>query len=888
MVTRVESPTSYPLAGFPKEGIEQSISSRFEQQAKQFSDHIAVRAQGEAISYRELDRLANRVARMILAITGGQEEPIALLFDPGVPMVAAILGVLKAGKFFLPLDPISPAAHNAAIMEGAGASHILTDSPNHALAAGLARGSVQATVLDNLAPDLPCEPVDCRVTADSRAYVLYTSGSTGHPKGVLHNHRNIQHAIYQHTHSLRITPSDRVSLVASYGRIAGMTSLWRALLNGATLCIFNLRAEGWGELMRWLAAEEITIYQSVPTLYRHWAKRLTDGCEFPRLRIIHLGGEPVIKQDITLFKQHFSDSCLLLHNLGSTEVSTYRQNFISKQTPLTGTLVPVGYPVEDKDVTLLDESGREVAPGEIGEIVVKSRYLALEYWREPDLTRQSFLPDPCGGLERTFRTGDLGRMSADGCLEHLGRKDRQVKIRGMRVEPAEIEAVLSQEPSVRQAVVVAGPDAGRYNQLIAYIVPTPGTQLSIAAMRNRLRGSLPEHMVPAAFVALDQLPLTPGGKVDLMALPAPVLNVRQSDVPFVAPLTAIEKTIAEIWEEVLGVPGIGLQDRFFDLGGNSLRAMQVASRLQNVLNRVLPLQALFTVATIAEQAAAVEVYLKGALAEDGESEFLAELEAMRDEEAERQLAMLSGKGDGGDQRKSQWQMEGVSKAYLDVRAAIPGTSLEVDVMLKIIRQWRPNLNTALDLGCGDGFLGRTLLEHFPNCHVCFVDFSEPMLDAAREKLGSTDRATIVKADFTNPEWTTQLGGHGSFDLVVSGLSIHHQTDPRKEQLYGEIYELIAPGGIFLNLEQVASATEGTAEINNEFVIDHLHAFYSRAGPGKPRQEVADGFYASAARRENILLPVEVQCAWLRQIGFRDVDCFFKILEHALFGGRKET
>ena len=640
--------------------------------------------------------------------------------------------------------------------------------------------------------------------------------------------------------------------------------------------------------MGWLSAEGITIYQSVPTLYRHWAKALTDENRFPNLRLIHLGGEPVIAQDVQLFKKHFSAGCILLHNLGSTEVSTYRQNFISKASPCADTVVPVGYPVEDKDVSLIDEMGREVGCNEVGEIVVRSRYLAIEYWREPKLTREAFTPAPKGDGEREFRTGDLGRMRSDGCLEHLGRKDRQVKIRGIRIEPAEIEAFLGQAPSVRQAVVVAGKDADGYNQLIAYITTAPGATPSSATLRSYLRERLPEHMVPAAFVMLDQFPLTPGGKIDQKALPAPVLHVRQSDAPFVAPLTVMEKMIAQIWEEVLSVPGIGLQDRFLDLGGNSLRAMQVASRLQNALKTVLPLQSLFTVATIAEQTAAVEAHLKAASAQDDESEFLAELETMTDEEAARQLAVLGENPGGSGQKKSQWQMEGVSKAYLDVRAAIPGTSLELEVMLKIIRQWRPEPITALDMGCGDGFLGRTLLDHFPNCHVCFVDFSAPMLEAAREKLNSTDRAAIIKSDFTNPEWTTDLGGRRSFDLVVSGLSIHHQTDPRKKQLYGEIYDLLAPGGIFLNLEQVASATEATAEIYCEFLIDHLHAFHNGANPGtgKAREEVAAGFYASPARMENILAPVEAQCAWLRQIGFQDVDCFFKILEHALFGGRK--
>ncbi|HEY9608354.1 amino acid adenylation domain-containing protein [Allocoleopsis sp.] len=886
MVTNsvIKSPNSF--VEFSRKDIEQAIFSRFAQQVNLFPNHIAVRTTADQITYKELDSFSNRVAHALIAKCGTHQEPIALLFEPTVQMVAAILGVLKAGKFFLPLDPTSPVTHNRAILERSGASHVLTDTKNLAIAQNLASPAALVVNVDKLDSQLSSSTVGELATADTPAYVLYTSGSTGQPKGVLHNHRNVLHAIRQHTNSLRISSEDRISLVASYGRIAGMTSIWRALLNGATLCMFNLRSEGWEELVHWLSAEGITIYQSVPTLYRHWAKRLTDTAQFPKLRLIHLGGEPVITQDVMLFKKHFSDDCTLLHNLGSTEVSTYRQNFISKDTPLIEAVVPVGYPVEDKDVSLIDEMGHEVGFNEVGEIVVKSRYLAVEYWQEPKLTSEAFVPVPNGNGERVFRTGDLGRMRSDGCLEHMGRKDRQVKIRGIRIEPAEIEAVLGQDPAVQQAVVVAGKDVDGYNQLIGYVIPSPGTRPSSTTLRNSLRQRLPEYMIPAAFVMLDRFPLTPSGKVDQLALPAPSLHVRQSDMPFVAPSSTIEKTITQIWEEVLSVPGIGLQDRFLDLGGNSLRAMQVASRLQNALNRVLPLQSLFTFETIAEQAAAVEKYLEVPSFDNAESQFLAEIEAMGDDEAERLLAMLDEKGEGKERKISQWQMEGVSKAYLDVRSAIPGTSLEVDVMLKIIRQWCPNPRTALDLGCGDGFLGRTLHEHFPDCHVYFVDFSEPMLDAVREKQGATNRATIIKADFTNPEWTAQLGDHSSFDLVVSGLSIHHQTDPRKKQLYHEIYDLITSGGIFLNLEQVASATASVADIYHEFFIDHLHDFYRRIDPGKPREEVAEGFYSSPARKENILAPVDTQCAWLRQIGFQDVDCFFKVLEQALFGGRK--
>jgi len=537
-------------------------------------------------------------------------------------------------------------------------------------------------------------------------------------------------------------------------------------------------------------------------------------------------------------------------------------------------------------VILLDESGRQLGFDEVGEIVVKSRYIALGYWQKPEVTRSAFSFDPRGGAERFFRTGDLGRIRPDGCLEHLGRKDRQVKIRGIRIEPAEVEAILVKHPSVRQAVVAAYEEAPGQKELVAYVVAAPDMKPSATILREYLRGLLPAQMVPTAFVALDQIPVTANGKVDRRALPPPEAHVRQSEVQFVAPSTFLEKTIVRTWEEVLRVPGIGVLDRFLDLGGNSLKAMQIITRLQNALDAVLPLESLFNLATVREQAAAIE-HLAARTNGDENTALIAELEAMSEEEAERQLAAaLDQAAEGTEHKESHWQTSVVSKAYLDARAAIPGSQLEIEVMLKLIRAWYPKARTALDLGCGDGFLGRTLLEHFPDCHVWFLDFSDPMLDAARDRLGRSDRATIIKADFASPEWMFNSGNYPAFDLVVSRLSIHHQTNIRKKQLYREIYHLLSIGGIFLNLEQVASSTAEIAEVYYEYLIDCLYAFYAQRDPDRSRQEVADAFYSCPARKENILALVDAQCGWLREIGFQDVDCFFKVFEHALFGGRK--
>ncbi len=239
--------------------------------------------------------------------------------------------------------------------------------------------------------------------------------------------------------------------------------------------------------------------------------------------------------------------------------------------------------------------------------------------------------------------------------------------------------------------------------------------------------------------------------------------------------------------------------------------------------------------------------------------------------------------------KSQWQNAEVANTFLKgVRGAMPGADLQLAVLARIAQLWAPAAGRFLDLGCGDGILGCVLLDALPQSQGIFADFSEPMLQAARAALGSQPRAAVVKADFSTPAWRESVAAHAPFDLVVSGYAIHHQPDERKKSLYAEIYDLLSAGGVFLNLEHVSSASKAGEHLFDEFFIDNLHAFHRRSDTLKTRQEVADTFYNRPDKKENLLAPLDLQCQWLNEIGFVDVDCFFKVFELALFGGRKNT
>jgi len=341
----------------------------------------------------------------------------------------------------------------------------------------------------------------------------------------------------------------------------------------------------------------------------------------------------------------------LIITFAAKEAGPIRLNVIGKETKITGEIVPVGYEIPDKKVLLLDDNGQEVGFAQVGEIAVKSRYLSLGYWRRPDLTETKFLPDPSGGDERIYLTGDLGRMSPDGCLEHLGRKDFQVKIRGLRIEVAEVEEALRSMGAIQEAVVVAREDESGDKHLVSYIVPAKNAAPSISEVRNFLDQRLPRHMVPSRFVMLDALPLTPNGKVNLSALPDPGKARPDLDTPFVAPMTPVEKTLSQIWAEVLSLEQLGIHDNFFDLGGHSLAATRVVSEVIKTFQLELPVQALFQAPTVAQMAAVITEHRGKRLGNEELVRILTELESLSEEEARRLLADKSGSATTGDRHE---------------------------------------------------------------------------------------------------------------------------------------------------------------------------------------------------------------------------------------------
>jgi amino acid adenylation domain-containing protein len=587
----------FSSTGFAKEETEQTIHLRFERMAEEFGDRTAIKTGGSQLTYRELNGFANRISRAVAAKCDEETARIALLLSHDAGAIAAMIGVLKSGRVYIPIDPSFPPARINFMVENARASLIVAHNRTIAAARMIAAGRTEVLNVDEMGDDIsdgnPLNPVG----PDSYAYILYTSGSTGKPKGVIHTHRNLLHQIYCHTRTVGITASDRLSLIPSYCVGAAHVDIYAALLNGAALFPVSVKEKSIQQLIDLLATEEITVYHSVPTLFRHITNYLTRETAFPKLRVINLGGESVNIKDIDLFKKHFTKNTFLVSSLACTEAGVFAQYFVDHDAELNGNRVSSGYPTEDMEIVLFDEQSDGNDGDRVGEIAIKSRYLSPGYWQNPDMTKAAFqsLPDSEGTL--LYRTGDLGRVRSDGLLEHIGRKDFQVKIRGFRVEPEEIEAVLGLHPRVKESAVIAREEAEN-KILVAYAVFSKGSTVLPGELRNFLKEKLPDYMIPSVFVELDSLPLTPSGKVDRKALPQPDNVISGLARTFVAPRNKLETQLTKIWEEVFGIEPIGITDNFFELGGHSLLAIRLASEIKKISINNFPVIAIYQFPTI--------------------------------------------------------------------------------------------------------------------------------------------------------------------------------------------------------------------------------------------------------------------------------------------------
>ncbi len=573
-----------------------AIARRFEEIVRLYPEREAVKSGNRTLSYRELDQQANELAHRLRQQLGTGGGCAGLLLEHGVDLAAGAMACLKAGCMHVPLDLNNPPNRQADILEDAQACVVvrMRSTP------GLGVDGIREVVVDDRALDpLPIAGTGSR-TSPEIAFLLYTSGSTGRPKGVIYQHDDIVARIADYNR-FAVGPGDRITALG-----AGGMNMYRALLTGATLVALNLREFDVDDLPRWLADEGITIYHSVPTVLRGVLRGMLSGSacrlELPSLRLVNITGETLLSTDVEQFRRCFPHSCVLVNGLGTTEAGTFREHRIDRETLVAEGVVPAGHAIEGLDVMLLDHAGHPVTQGAIGEIVVTGKHLSAGYWRQPDLTAERFFVDVHDPARRGYRTGDLGRLLPDGSLMHLGREDFQVKIRGHRVDVGEVEVTCRKLPLVRDVAVVGRPDSRGVLRLYAFLVLEPGASMDLASLLAFLRDRLPEYMVPSGIRFLEKLPVTPNGKVDRLALPElPDADPESFDPSEVTSASGdLEAVLQAIWQEVLQVRTISVDDDFFGLGGDSLSAARIASRVYSALAIDLPGSAVFKAPTIRE------------------------------------------------------------------------------------------------------------------------------------------------------------------------------------------------------------------------------------------------------------------------------------------------
>ena len=621
---------------FPIDDVETSIPTRFEKIVRLHPDKLAIKHKGQSLSYEALNQLANRIARTILSIRGAGSEPVALLCEYGVDVIASLMAVLKAGKFYIALDPAFPPDRNGYILRDSGAKLIVTNDAGAGAAGDLAVESGAAILnVNNIGDSTPSENLDIEVSPDDIMTLTYTSGSTGTPKGVIETNRCRLHNAMLHSSAVHVSTADRLAVIYS---IRIQINLLRALLNGACLLPFDIKCEGNQAFANWLRDEQVTILHLPVAAFRQFAQALPADFMLPDLRVIHLSGAPITQIEFALYKNRFAESALLAYHLGAAETGGVCGGFLDRSFSFPKQGTPAGYEWSDKKVVLLGEDGAAVKPGEMGEIAVTSRYLARGYWNLAELTKSKFLP-ALSNDEQTYLTGDIGSKMPEGLIIHHVRKDAMVKIRGFSVEITEIENALRTHPELRDAAVVAWDNGAGEMSLAAYLVPELHYSPPVDDLRAFLQKQLPDYMIPAVFIVLDSIPLV-NGKLDRTALPKPHNGRPTLSYPYIAPRGSVEQMLVKIWECVLHVRPVGTRDNFFDLGGDSIAGSRIISRIIREFKVELPIRALFMAPTVHEMAAVVSQHRFERPGNDRIADLLGEIEAITEEQAQGRIVQL--------------------------------------------------------------------------------------------------------------------------------------------------------------------------------------------------------------------------------------------------------
>ena len=593
---------------------DETLPRMFHAQASIRASRRVVVGDKSFLTYAELDRIAGNIGFIAGRRFGEQREPIAVLVSKRTSFVASILGVLRAGGFYVPIDPSFPEDRNSLILQESKARYVLTERVHQELAQRLARQGQELIYVDEV-EECETQFLD-QSKPDDLACLIFTSGSTGRPKGVMQTHRNLLQVARRYTNGLHLGFRGRVSLLSSCSVTASIGTTFGSLLNGATVCGFSVLEGGLAGLVDWLDAERITVYRSVPSLFRHLVESVSEDRIFHAAQIVRLGGGSLYQSDWKLFTQHFAPDAILVNFYGCSEMSTAACFYMDSTSQIPEGVVPVGGSLDDVEISVMDENeqiscfsedGEAVcAPGIVGEIVLTSPYLSPGYWNDIPTTDAKFtaLGRATSGV-RSYRTGDLGCLREGEGLVHVGRGDSQVKVSGFRVELAEVEACLRSCPGVKAAAVIFHSPERRERELIGFVEMEVGNSRKGLDTRSYIQARLPLHMAPSTIIVVDRIPQTPNGKADRSAL----IKLREDSWSIKErrnSRTPTEEALSEIWRQVLNLQHVGMDDDFFELGGNSLLGMTLVSRIADRFGVSLRFITVLQNATVAQMVNLVE------------------------------------------------------------------------------------------------------------------------------------------------------------------------------------------------------------------------------------------------------------------------------------------
>lgn len=574
------------------------IQQVFEQQAAQRPDAVALKFRDQQMTYGQLNARANQVAYRLRELGVGPEVMVGTLLERSLEMVVGLLGILKAGGAFVPLDASYPAERLAFMATDTKAPVMLVQSRVASRMDGKGWTNAIKVSLDGETSEIDrqsSENPTHLTTAENLAYVMYTSGSTGQPKGVMVNHRAVVRLV-KNTNYVALGNRETFLQFSPISFDASTLEIWGPLLNGGCLAIMPAEVQALSEIGAAIRQHGVTSMWLTAGLFNVMTEQRLD--DLRPLRQLLVGGDALSPVHVRKAIEGLP-GCKLINGYGPTEGTTFTCCHTISQNDSLGTSIPIGRPIANTQVYLLDSENELVPVGSEGELCIAGDGLARGYLNQPELTAERFVQHPFSNQPgaRIYKTGDLARYRPDGIIEFLGRLDGQVKISGYRIELGEIETVLMHHPNVKSAVVLARQDAPGEKKLVAYVVAQP-QGCSSSGLRDFLQGKLPPYMLPTAFVLMSSLPLSPNGKVDRAALPVPeVVSSVTAETP-VSSLTEIEKKIAAVWQRVLGLKLVNVEDNFFDVGGDSLQLLEAHAELQKTVSAELVVTDLFEYPTV--------------------------------------------------------------------------------------------------------------------------------------------------------------------------------------------------------------------------------------------------------------------------------------------------